>query len=217
MIASMSANGGYGMTKWFTWRTALTGSVLFAVLVGLLALAVAPADAAGSCGGNVAMQNRLPLPGHIIPVLHGIAPLGALECSQSLRLTISLKPRDPAALAQFLAALNDPASPDYHHFLTPQEYAASFGQPQAVLDQIVTFLHGAGFIVGEIAPNHLSISANATVAQIESAFGVQLMRFSFQGRTVHAPLGEPSVPSTIAPAIQAILGLSDVAQAFRPR
>ncbi len=205
------------LAKWMTWRMALIGIVLFAVLGGTLSLTVSPAAAAGPCGGTVSMHDRLPLPGHLIPVLHGVAPLGTLDCHHVLQLTISLKPRDPDALATFLANLNDPASPDYHHYLSVQEYAERFGQPQAVLDQIVAFLRGAGFTINDIAPNHLSISASATVAQIEAAFGVQLMRFTFQGRTVRAPTNDPSAPAAIAPAIQAIMGLSDVAQAFRPK
>lgn len=163
------------------------------------------------------MTDRQPLPGHLVPVLKGMTPLHAMDCNAVLRLTINLKPRNQAELNQFIHDVNTPGTPDYGKFLTAQQYADRFGQPQAVVDATVAFLRAAGFNVTSVAPNRLSITLTATVAQIEQAFGVQIGIFNFFGRTVHAPLNEPSAPAALAPIIQAITGLSDVAVAYRPR
>lgn len=163
------------------------------------------------------MTNRSIVPGHLIPALQGYTPLHDMACDTTLSLTISLVPRDPDGLNRFLQDVYNPASPDYHHFLTTQEYAERFGQPQAAIDALIAYLHQAGFSIDSIMPNHLGLRVHATVAQIEQAFGVRLGVFTFFGRTVHAPLNEPSVPSELASTIQAIIGMSDVAVARPPR
>jgi subtilase family serine protease len=201
------------------WRSALIGSILALVLAGIVTLTFAPtaALAATACGGAITMTNRTTLPGHLIPALQGYSPLHDMACETVLSLTISLVPRDPAGLSQFLHDVYDPASPDYHHFLTTQEYADRFGQPQAAIDTLTAYLRQAGFTIDSIAPNRLALRVHATVAQIEQAFDVHLAEFAFFGRTVHAPLNEPSVPAALAATIQAIIGLSDVAVAHPPR
>jgi subtilase family serine protease len=206
------------MREWLQirkWRGALIGSILVLLLVGGVSVVGTPATAlaATACGGSMNMTNRTILPGHLIPALHGYTPLRNMTCDATLDLTISLVPRDPAGLQQFLHDVYDPASPDFHHFLTTQEYADRFGQPQAVIDALLAYLQHTGFTIESIAPNHLGLRVHATVAQIEQAFGVQLAEFNFFGRTVHAPLNEPSVPTALAATIQAIIGLSDVAVA----
>ena len=211
-----------GMREWLItrkWRCALIGSVVKLLLVGGVSLWYAPATAlaATACGGSITMTNRTILPGHLIPALHGFTPLHDMACDTTLSLTISLVPRDPDGLSQFLRDVYDPASPDYHHFLSTQEYADRFGQPQAAIGALTNYLQQAGFTIESIAPNRLGLRVHATVAQIEQAFGVHLAEFAFFGRTVHAPLNEPSVPATLASTIQAIIGLSDVAVARPPR
>jgi hypothetical protein len=211
------------MREWVTrrrWRAALIGCLMATVLSGVIALSGTPSSAVAAtslCGGIVTMTDRVPLPGHLVPVLQGMTPLRPMDCNAVLRLTISLKPRNPDELNRFIQDVNTPGSPDYGKFLTVQQYADRFGQPQAVIDAVAAFLRVAGFNVTSIAPNRLSISATATVAQIEQAFGVQIGVFNFMGRIVHAPLNEPSAPAALAPAIQAVIGLSDVAVAHRPR
>ncbi len=50
--------------------------------------------------------------------------MGPAPTSTPLPLTVTLKPRDPAALAAEVQAVSDPGSPEYHHFLTPAQFDA---------------------------------------------------------------------------------------------
>jgi kumamolisin len=201
------------------WRSALVACL---VLAGVLALATTVfssqlALAAATCEGNIMTTDRVDLPGHLIPVLQHIAPLHDMDCNQTLQLTINLQVRNQDELNRFLAAQQDPASPDYHHYLTIQEYADRFGQPQAVVDHVVAFLQSQGFTVLNVAPNRLAITVTGTVQHIAQTFAVHLANFQFDGRLVFAPLDEPSVPASFGNVIRAITGLSNVAQPFRPK
>ena len=210
------------MQSWIArhqWQTALTACLVALGLVGTLFGVASPVAAAtpSYCGETLMQQPRTILPGHLIPALHGAVPLRALECNTVLSLTIAFKPRDQAALNAFMQALSDPQSPEYHHYLTTQEYADRFGQTPETIEQLSDFLRSAGFTIVEVLPNRLGMRVTATVADIEQAFAVQLGIFTYQGHTVHAPLAEPSIPASYAPAMQAIIGLSNLPVAFVPR
>lgn len=211
------------MGKWLAgrqWSAALVACLALALLVAGTStlLGTTIAQAAQICEGtNMTQPHRTTLPGHLIPVLHNLAPLHDLDCNQTLQLTIRLRERNADELNQFMATVNDPHSSNYHHYLTPTEFADRFGQPPEVVAQVVAFLQSAGFTVTDVATNRLAITVTATVARIAATFGVHLANFQFGPRVVFAPLDEPSVPPQFGAVIQNIIGLSDVAQAFRPR
>src|SRR3984885_14968213 len=55
----------------------------------------------------------------------GVAPQGTKL--ESLSLRFSLTPAQQADLTQLLAAQQNPSSPSYHQWLTPEQYGARFG------------------------------------------------------------------------------------------
>ena len=60
-------------------------------------------------------------------------------------------PAQQAALEQLLAEQQDPASPNYHNWLTPEQYADRFGVSQNDIDKIVSWLETEGFTVDQVA------------------------------------------------------------------
>ena len=46
---------------------------------------------------------------------------------------------------------SDPASPNYRHWLSPEEYADRFGVSQADLDKIVAWLENQQLTIGNVA------------------------------------------------------------------
>ena len=62
-------------------------------------------------------------------------------------VTIYLKPStsQQAALQQLLANQQNPASADYHKWLTPEQYADRFGSSQNDVNRITAWLQAQGF------------------------------------------------------------------------
>jgi kumamolisin len=58
--------------------------------------------------------------------------VGQLPATQTLRFDMVLPLRDRAGLENFIQEVQDPASPSYHQFLTPQEFTARFGPSQKI-------------------------------------------------------------------------------------
>jgi subtilase family serine protease len=61
-----------------------------------------------------------------------------------MSLHFSMTPAQQADLAQLLIAQQDRRSPQYHQFLTPEQYAARFGPKTADLAPIVAWLEEKG-------------------------------------------------------------------------
>ena len=100
--------------------------------------------------------------------------VGRLPATQTLRFDISLPLRDRAGLQSFNQEVQDPASPSYHQFLTPQEFTARFGPTQENWEALVAFAKASGFqvISGDLKGRDLRLTG--TVANIEKAFHVTI-------------------------------------------
>ena len=111
---------------------------------------------------------------------------GRLPANQVLQLDLVLPLRDPAGLKAFLADVYNPASPNYRQFLTPPEFTARFGPTPENYDTVVRFAKTYGFeVVGGSRDGRL-VQVKGTVANIETAFHVNM-------RTYQAPHREAEV------------------------
>ena len=81
------------------------------------------------------------LPGHVPSAIGALnlRPVGRPPATQQLvRLAIELPFRDQAGLTNLLTELYDPQSPQFHKFLTPDEFTARFGPSEADYAAAVT-------------------------------------------------------------------------------
>ncbi|GAC1432983.1 MAG: hypothetical protein NVS4B1_24120 [Ktedonobacteraceae bacterium] len=154
-------------------------------------------------------DSRAPISGQTVPLIGKSHLLGAASGQQKLDLSVGLKMRNQQALDVLLANLNNPHSPLYHHYLTPQQFAAEFGPTAAQQQQVVTYLHSQGFAVSHVSPNGLLIDASADVAQVEAAFAVKINNYQIGARTFYANSSAPTVPGTVSSLIVSIGGLDN--------
>src|SRR5438477_4716392 len=90
---------------------------------------------------------------------------------QTMTLQFSMSADQETALDQLLSDLQNPASPRYHQWLTPAQYAAQFGLSTSDLDKVKAWLSSQGFTVTRVANGGQFISFTGTAAQVETAFG----------------------------------------------
>ena len=118
-----------------------------------------------------------------------------------------------ADLQALMAAQQDPNSPQYHQWLSPEQFGARFGMAQSDIDKVQTWLQQQGFAIDSVARGRNMIRFSGTVGQLEQAFQTQMHYFKSNGETHFAPASLLSVPTAIAPTIAAVRNVSD----FRPR
>ena len=129
-----------------------------------------------------------------------------------MRVTIALRPRDPAELAAYAAAVGTPGSPHYREYLTPSAFARRFGPTAAQVRAVRAALRARGLDPGPLSRGALSMSVSASAGTLERAFAVSLDRLEVHGeRTAIEADARPAVPAGVAGAIQSIVGLDTTA------
>jgi subtilase family serine protease len=170
--------------------------------------------------GRVDPARRVSLRGYVHPdvrVQFDRGPVDPGERIRLLRLSLKRTPEQQAALDRLLEEQQDPASSNYHKWLTPEEFGEQFGSSRADLDQIRGWLATSGFMIDYVAPARNWIVFSGPAAQVEAAFGVSLRRFEVGGRIHYANTGEPSIPEAVAPLVQYLGGLHDFPLAQPPK
>jgi len=149
------------------------------------------------------------LPGHVLSVTSKLSPLGDLPATNELRLAIGLPLRDPAGLDQFLKDVYDPASSNFRHYLTPEEFTTRFGPTEQDYAAVKAFAQASGFTITGTHGNRLLLDVRANVADIQRAFHLHLRKFRHpsEARDFFAPDVEPTVAAALP--VADVSGLSN--------
>ena len=145
--------------------------------------------------------------------LAGAVDLGPLPVSQQMTLTLTLAPSGVrgVALDQFLAELTTPSSPSYHQWLTPAQFAASYGATAEQMTGAVAWAQAQGLTVVSVSPANARLTVSGFASQVESAFAVPLRAYRVNGTSgvtaVWAPAGQPSLPASVATLFSGVDGL----------
>ncbi len=118
----------------------LRGPRFFLLAIGLAATIVAARPAMAGDAATILEGNHPDEAADIAGQTYA-PPSAPLE----MHLTMALRNR--AELTRLLADQQDPASPDYHRWLTPDEFTARFGPTDADLARVARWLKKKGFTV----------------------------------------------------------------------
>lgn len=132
-------------------------------------------------------------------------------------LSFTMSSAQQGELDELLKSQQDRRSPQYHRFLTPEQYAARFGMDDGDIQQVVTWLETSGFRDVEVARSKTWVSFGGTAAQAEMAFHVQLHRYSRNGEVHFGNTADPELPKALSGIAQGIRGLHDFAMKARVR
>lgn len=163
------------------------------------------------CASAFAAPARIAVAHSVPAVVAGAHRVGAHSPTAPMDIAIGLKLRNRDELRQLLRQLQDPSSPQYHHFLTPEAFAERFGPTQAQVDAVTRFLTSNGIRVGDVSSNRLLIHAHAQTSVIEHAFGVAINDYQYGKRHFFAAAANPTLPAAIAGPVQSVIGLSNAA------
>lgn len=152
--------------------------------------------------------------GHVPKITRRLKPLGRLEPNYRMEVALGLPLRNREQLTNLLAELYNPASPNFRHFLKPDEFAATFAPSAEDYQSVIDFAKAHHLTVLRTHPNRTLVHVTGTVADIESAFHVHMLRFKHpkEDRNFFAPDTEPSLD--LKTPVLAISGLDNY---VRPR
>ena len=203
-----------------TSRSRLLLSAALLICLTGIAASTAPATAQNilpdRITATVSNSSRAVIPGSVSSRVRLAADLGPASPEtvlQGMSLRFTPSPAQQAALDQLLADQQNPASPRFHQWLTPLQYAAQFGLSGNDIATVTAWLASQGFTVTGVANGGSFITFDGTVAQAQSAFATSIHSLSVNGEPHFANITEPSVPSALAAVVGAITGMHD----FRAR
>ena len=189
----------------FPWRLSC-----LAVSVCLFSSVVAAQP--GRIAGRIDSTHSVVLTGHVHAGANARNDRGALEDGFQLPgVTLLLKPTaaQQADLEQLLQQQQDPASPNYHRWLTPEQYAERFGVAASDVAQIVSWLESQGLTVNNVARSRTFVSFSGTAAQAASALHTSFHRYSVNGEIHFANATDPAIPAALAGVVAGFQGLTD--------
>ncbi len=139
------------------------------------------------------------LPGHVPAIVSKLQPSGKLAGETNLTLAIGLPLHNQGALNNLIAAIYDPSSPQYHHYLSSEEFVARFGPTQEEYDSVVQFAKASGFNVTATHEDRMLLEVTAAAMNIETAFNVNMRTYPHptESREFYAPDVEPSIPDSL--------------------
>jgi subtilase family serine protease len=157
-------------------------------------------------------RDTVVLRGNVHPLARPKYDWGATEPTLQMEriiLTLRLSEGKKAELDRLLTQLHDPASPNFHHWLTPVEFGSRFGPSSEDIDAITGWLVSSGFVVDEVAKGRLWINFSGSVADVERAFHTQIHDYYVNGKLHHANDRDPSIPRGLSGLVAGVVSLHD--------
>ena len=138
---------------------------------------------------------------------------GALPANQQIgnvTLVLARSAEQEQALDQLLADQQNPASAEFHHWLTPVEMGERFGLSDGDIAAITGWLQSQGLQVNWVASSRILIGFSGTAANMGRAFQTEFRNYNIRGEQRISVESDPTIPTSVAPLIKAVRGLYTV-------
>jgi hypothetical protein len=126
----------------------------------------------------------------------------------SITMLMTPSPEQRAALDELVAEQQDPKSPNYHKWLTPQQYAARFGLSQNDVNKILAWLTSEGFKTIKVGGGRNTVVFSGTAAQAQNAFQTEFHYYKVDGKTHFANATPLMIPASLNGIVGTVLGLN---------
>src|SRR2546428_11590693 len=161
-------------------------------------------------------KNLFTLSGNVHPLARPEFDQGPVADAQPLKRMLLLMQRGPEqeiALQQLLEEQQDKSSPNYHAWLTPDQFGKQFGPADADVQAVTQWLAAHGFTEIKVGAGRNVIEFSGNVANVRNAFHTEIHRYLVNGEEHIANVSDPQVPEALAPVIAGIVSL----HSFRKR
>src|ERR1700761_7366440 len=85
--------------------------------------------------------------------------------------------RQEQALEQFMREQYDAHSPNFHKWLTPDQFGSLFGPSAEDINQVTSWLRSHGFTVNRVAAGRTFIDFSGMAGQFAAAFHSEIHRY----------------------------------------
>lgn len=160
--------------------------------------------------------NRTVLRGNVHPKARTEFDRGAVADAQPVTRILLLLQRSAeqeATLRQLMEEQESKNSPNYHAWLTPEQFGKQFGPADADVTAVTDWLTSHGFQNIKVAKGKTVVEFSGNVGQVRNAFGTEIHKYDVNGKEHFANVSDPQIPAALAPAVRGIVALHN----FRPK
>jgi subtilase family serine protease len=154
--------------------------------------------------------NRVTLTGHHPAWANPRNDAGSVPADfamNSLTLVLARSPQTEQAYTQFLQDQQNPASPNYHHWLTPVEVGKRFGVSSHDIHAVTLWLQSYGLRIDSISNSRNRIIFSGLASAVTDAFGTEIHYFSVDGETRISVAADPQIPAALGKVVKSVSGL----------
>jgi subtilase family serine protease len=124
-------------------------------------------------------------------------------------LVLQRSPEQQAALQDLMREHVSKDSPNFHKWLTPQEFGQQFAPAEADMVIVRSRLAAHGFYDIKPAAGRTTIEFSGNAGQVRGAFRTEIHRFLVNGEVRQANLSDPLIPAALAPIVAGIASLNN--------
>jgi hypothetical protein len=122
-------------------------------------------------------------------------------------LVLKRSPEQEAALRKLLDDQQDKSSPDFHKWLTPEQFGQQFGPADSDIQAITSWLETHGFQIAQVSKGRSLIEFSGTAAQVKEAFHTAIHKYVVNGKAHWANASDPEIPAALAPVVAGVHSL----------
>ena len=160
---------------------------------------------------------QVTLPHHVPKkVQNGSAlPIGHYNPEQMLRLVLAVQAPYMAEEEQFIQELVTKGSPNFHQFLTPEDWNARFAPAAEDEQKVADWAQSQGLTVTKRYANRLIVDVEAPAGMIEKAFGVTINNYQVGDEVDFSNDRDPAIPDCLSGIVHGVLGLNGIERVHR--
>jgi hypothetical protein len=119
-------------------------------------------------------------------------------------------PEQQAALDSLALQQQDPSSPSFHQWLTPETYATHFGVSARDRHLTLAWLTSHGFRIDDVSPAGRSIIFSGTAADVEEAFHTEVHEYLVNNEQHYANATELEIPAALSNVVDGVVSMDNV-------
>jgi subtilase family serine protease len=160
--------------------------------------------------------NRTVLSGNVHPKARAEFDRGAAADAQPVTRILLLLQRSAeqeAALRQLMEEQQSKNSPNYHAWLTPEQFGEQFGPADADVQAVTEWLTSHGFQNIKVSKGKTTVEFSGNAGQVRNTFGTEIHKYAVNGKEHFANVSDPQIPVALAPVVRGVVSLHN----FRPK
>jgi len=147
------------------------------------------------------------LRGNTHPLARAEFDRGAASSSLAMHrmlLVLQRSADQESALETLMEQQQDASSPNFHKWLTPQQFGQQFGPSDQDIQTITSWLQSHGFQIAGASNGRTVIEFSGTAGQVAEAFHTTIHKYAVNGEEHWANSSDPQIPSALAPVVAGI-------------